>query len=590
MRMNQPKLRILLAGLTAFCAIFLLTYYAYGQRNEFDARAPYGDALEQPPAPAEMALAEAAPAPVSCRYGVAYLPGFQQSLQWVPTLGAGWYINFGIAGAPVNSAEFAPVVRLRQNWAVDAQGNRLYRLPTYTFNPPLVYQYLDQNNRLQNGLGAYIANSPGQLWIIGNEPDVNNDVQDNIFPQVYARAYHDAYQFIKRMDPTARVAVAGLSMMTPGRLQYLTLVWDTYRQTYGTDMPVDVWNMHLYILEERNPLNTLEYGDGKIALGTDPAIAKLSSNNTASFCPNPYASDTPSNDPRPDVYCISEHDSARIFSEQVIAMRQWMKARGQQNKPLIISEFGLLFPYVLDPGGTYNRTDEFVRPFDPGRVTTYMNRTMDYMENTKDPNLGYPADENRLIQQWLWYSIVTDLEWSGGSSNLIINDYAQYPIGSSQALTPMGYNYLNRATTAAMASTSNLAGGEAANVIGSVSATSNKVNVTLTASFRNSGTLSIVDPVTVTFYAGSPGNTANPIGSAVYNPASSGAIAGCTWGDRNSERVSIRWNDLPVGNHTYWARIDSTNVIAETNEGDNNTTMGRVTIYPYSQSIPVINR
>ena len=188
-----------------------------------------------------------------------------------------------------------------------------------------------------------------------------------------------------------------------------------------------------------------EYGDGKIALGTDPALAKLSAQGNASLCPAPGAPDTDANDPRLDVYCRSEHDSVRIFIEQVKGMREWMKAHGQQNKPLIISEFGLLYAYVRDDNGQYYVQDEHGQPFAPARVTEYLRDTIAYLENAKDANLGYPADSNRLVQQWLWYSIVTDPESSGGSSNLINWDTFQTAApGDPAALTMICLLYTSR--------------------------------------------------------------------------------------------------------------------------------------------------
>lgn len=583
--MNQPKIRIFLAGLMAMCAMLVLAYYVAGQQGDFDARAPFGDTGIQEPRSLESIQNLDTLVPTSCRHGVGYVPNYSQSLAWTPTLNAGWYINFSAQnwGLRVNSATFAPVVRINQDFGPSGE-----RLPTYTFNPPLSYFYLDQDNKLQPGLGKLIVDNPGHFWIVGNEVDVNNAAQDNIYPEVYARAYHEAYHTIKRIDPSAKVAVAGLSMMTPGRLQYLSIVWDTYRAVYGVDMPVDIWNMHLYILEERNPNNQNEYGDGKIALGTDPALAKLTSNGNANLCPNPNAPDTPENDPRHDVHCRAEHSSVRIFREQVYAMRQWMKERGQQNKPLIISEYGLLYPYLDgQPNGSCEfLQDENQRCFNPVRVTTYLNDTVSFLENTKDPTLGYPADENRLVQQWLWYSIVTHPEWSGGSSNLLVDNFANYAPGDPAALSMMGQAFKQRAS--AQLGTSNLVGGIAYDAAGSIESPANTTSVTLTASFRNSGTRSIIEPAVVTFYSDQA--LTKVIGSVTYDPIKSGAITGCTWDGRNSEQVSIRWNDLPVGTYNYWAKIDSNSVIVESSEADNITTKGTVTIYPYALKIPVVQR
>jgi hypothetical protein len=38
-------------------------------------------------------------------------------------------------------------------------------------------------------------------------------------------------------------------------------------------------------------------------------------------------------------------------------------------------------------------------------LKTFMRETFDFLVNTQDPELGYPADGNRLVQQWLWYSV-----------------------------------------------------------------------------------------------------------------------------------------------------------------------------------------
>jgi hypothetical protein len=404
-------------------------------------------------------------------------------------------------------------------------------------------------------------------------------------PDIYAKGYHDAYHYIKRIDPSARVAIAGLSMMTPGRLQYLDIVWDTYKKLYGTEMPVDVWNMHLYILEERNVNNPDQYGDGKIALGTDPALAKLSSYGSAAVCPPP-GNDSPGADPRADTYCRAEHDSLRIFKEQVYAMRNWMKAHGEQDKPLIISEYSLLYPY-LEPkpnDGCEFLQDEHQRCFSPTRVTKFLRDTVAFMEDTAEPALGYPKDGNRLVQQWLWYSIVTEPYWSGGSSNLITRDYQNYEPGAAAALTTMGQVFQQEATSRVGAS--NLSGGEGQGVTAYLQAPAKTTSAVITASFRNSGTKSVIAPFEVTFYK-DPALT-QVIGKATVEPAATGAVTGCTWEYRNNERVSIEWKNLTVGTHYYWAKIDSGGTIAESSEADNVTTRGKVVVNKFSNFAPVV--
>jgi hypothetical protein len=582
MRSNNhyKKIWALSGGLLTILVVAIFALKTAAENGKFDPRAPqinvglFNDEIEP-----NVYINSNALEATNCRYGVSYSAG--NSLPWVSTVKAGWYLNFTASAPRVNTAEFASVISVKQ---VIQNG---VRQPRVVFNPPLTYYYLDDMNSVRPGLGTLVARNPGRIWLVGNEPDVDNQLQGNTMPDVYARAYHEAYHFIKQADPTAKVAVGGLSMMTPGRLQYMTIAWNTYRATYGTDMPVDLWNMHLYILEERNPNNPNQYGDGKIALGTDPSLAKLSSLGQSQLCPALGAADIPANDPRHDVYCRSEHDSVRIFREQIYAMRQWMKDRGQQNKPLILSEFGLLYPYLGGDGGPVCEflQDEHQRCFNPARVNKFMQDTIAFMENTKDPNLGYPQDENRLVQQWLWYSMVTDPASSGGSSNLIRTNYQDFPPGDPAALTQMGQTYRQEASRTG---TTNLAAGQARNYTSFATAPNNRGSAVLTVNFRNSGIQSVVQPFKVTFYSNA--NLTNEIGSVTYDPTRDGAVSGCTWGGRNNEQVSIVWNNLTVGTHQYWVKIDSDNVVTETNNNDNVTGPGVVTIHPKGLYVPVVNR
>ncbi|MER2598786.1 MAG: hypothetical protein ABTQ73_04655, partial [Caldilineales bacterium] len=57
-------------------------------------------------------------------------------------------------------------------------------------------------------LSVIAAANPGEIWLIGNEPDVM--WQDNTSPASYVTAYHGAYHAIKAGDPTARVAIGGI--------------------------------------------------------------------------------------------------------------------------------------------------------------------------------------------------------------------------------------------------------------------------------------------------------------------------------------------------------------------------------------------
>ena len=92
------------------------------------------------------------------------------------------------------------------------------------------------------------ARHPGQVWIIGNEPDVI--WQDNVSAERYAAVYHDLYKIIKLSDQTAMIAVGGVSQATPLRLQYLAQVLQNYQEVYLDPMPADWWTVHGYVLRE----------------------------------------------------------------------------------------------------------------------------------------------------------------------------------------------------------------------------------------------------------------------------------------------------------------------------------------------------
>ncbi len=506
--------------------------------------------------------------PVNCRYGVNNLTG-RSSNQWISTLGAGWWIDFSWEpkGPTVPSAsEHYPQIRIRQNRVGDTF------LPTYVVTPAL--------NFSEDGLGTAVLNNPGHIWLVGNEMDVDNITQDSMMPDMYAQAYYDVYHYIKGLDNNAQIANAGLSMMTPGRMQYLDIVWDTYQTLYGEPMPVDVWNMHLYILSEIRPWDG-GYSDGKVALGTDPDIAIKA----------PYAGQPPATEcAKEDVYCRAEHDDMDIFIEQVNNMRLWMKDHGQQDKPLILSEYSQLYPFVdyddpVNPTECY-LMDEFGHCFTANRVTQYMQNTMNYLATATDPALGYPQDGNRLVQQWNWFSMVTFPGTTGSSSDLLKQNYADFDYGDPAAFTQMGNAYQD--LVAAQPTSVNLVAGNAANAVGHLVAPATTADVTLSVSFRNAGTTSIIDPFEVTFYADAAMDIDDEIGTAVVDPTTQGAINGCAWG-RNSDTASVLWTDLDVGTHNFWVKIDSNDAIDdETNENDN-VTSGQVTIFPRANRLPTIS-
>lgn len=94
-----------------------------------------------------------------------------------------------------------------------------------------------------------VRNNPGATWLIGNEADYRRH-NDQATPEAYARIYHDVYTTIKALDPSARIAANSLATVSTLRLAWLDQVWDSYREQFGQDMPVDAWTIHSYTVNE----------------------------------------------------------------------------------------------------------------------------------------------------------------------------------------------------------------------------------------------------------------------------------------------------------------------------------------------------
>ncbi len=250
----------------------------------------------------------------------------------VSQLDADWYVNFGVRTDPPSQSglRYIPTIRLSD-----------------TGYSPSQVTIVD-----------YANDHPGTLWLIGNEPDA--PAQDCVTPANYAQLYHELYHLIKGADPSAKIAIGGVVQATPLRLQYLDLILQEYQNRYGAMIPVDVWNVHGFILQEK--------ADGwgcQIPCGLSATQGRL--------------------------YTIEQHDDMTIFQQQIVAFRQWMANKGERDKPLIVSEYGILMPGLLG----------FYEP----RVETVMLATFDYFVNTTSASLGYESDGNRLVQAWNWYSL-----------------------------------------------------------------------------------------------------------------------------------------------------------------------------------------
>jgi hypothetical protein len=262
-------------------------------------------------------------------FGVAMSPVDQYD---VGQLHAGWYLNWGADPEPEwpEGMEFAQMVRVRGGSA-SPSGQDLERIAR--------------------------AN-PGSLWLVGNEPDVL--AQDGLEPAEYARIYHDVYTLLKSADPSCQVAIGGVTQPTPLRLQYLDMVLDAYTALYGQTIPVDVWNVHGFILREERGSWGVDIPPG---ISVDQGL----------------------------LLEMEDHDDVEIFQQQILAFRGWMAEKGERDKPLIVSEYGILLPPEYG--------------FSPERVKAFLYASFDFFLTATDADVGYPADGNRLVQRWLWYSL-----------------------------------------------------------------------------------------------------------------------------------------------------------------------------------------
>jgi len=274
---------------------------------------------------------------------------------WAGALESGWYLTW--------SVEKRSSGQIPEHWQTVRLGsNCMYPILSYSRWAAALY--------------------PGSVWIIGNEPDVI--WQDNVTPEEFARLYHDAYQAIKAADPTARLAVGGISQGTPLRLAYLDRVLAEYQRLYHGVLPADWWTVHGYVLREQHQSWGVEI---------PPGFSNLQG----------------------VLREVKDHGRLDLFEEQIVAFRRWMANNGFRNTPLALTEFGILMP------AKYGYPTDF--------VVQYLYNTFDWLQNIKDDQLGLPSDANHLVQRWAWFSLAYDLYPSPNLGNLATGELT--PIGAA---------------------------------------------------------------------------------------------------------------------------------------------------------------
>lgn len=434
----------------------------------------------------------------NCRFGVGerHYPVVSYN---VSSLNVGWYADWQTQTSPPQpgGAEYVQMLHVTTGG-------------TYLPSGPTLEERIDAN--------------PGALWLIGNEPDCVH--QDNVLPQEYAQAYHDAYTFIKGRDPTAKVSAGGIVQPTPLRMQYLDVVLDIYASLYGEPLPTDAWNIHSYILRE---VTQAAYPDTYWGADVPPGIAA----------------------DHGMLYEIEDTDRLDIFQERLVQFRQWMQDRGYRDKPLIITEYGTLMPH------SYQGWDE-----ERGRV--FMYGTFDFLLTANDPDLGYPTDENRLVQRWLWYSL-DDTGYGGPLFDPVTQD-----------ILPMGTYF--GAYTGAISPTVDLFAVDVGQVGLIPYSPTRTVTVTLRARVSNVGNVPITQPVAVRFLD-DEGHQIGP------DQVISETMAGCA----EAWSVTATWPDVLPGAHVVRVVVDPEQEVSEGNES-NNEVVGVVLVAKQRVFIPLVTR
>ena len=458
----------------------------------------------------------------NCRFG---LGGNVVSFN-VAALNSGWHMDWLTQLNPSRpqGSEYFQVVRLKST-----SGG-------YTFTPSVAT------------LQAILDQNPGATWLIGNEPD--SPFQDNLRPEVYARAYHDLYALIKQRDPSAQVGAGNIVQPTPLRMQYLDRVLSAYQQLYGAWLPTDLWSIHSYILREIDPSDPEAYPIGPYEVWG--AYIPLGMTVT-----------------RGTLYTYSDMFSLPIFQQRLIDFRGWMRDRGYGDKPLYITEFGTLFPYIpynADPGGPFNFQDEHGVEMDEARTAAFMTGTFNLLRQLTSASVGYAPDGGHLVQRWLWYS-VSDTTFGGPLFD-----------PGTQARRPLGDVFASY-TSAISPEVDLLAVSVRAEPSGPVTI-GEAQTVTLKAVVANSGNVSVTPPITVAFYSGQPLS-----GTLIDSRVITFPLNGCG----TTAEVSVTWPNLMSGVYPIYIEITSSRFVSETHLA-NNVVAGQVLLVPVRAYLPVVNK
>ncbi|MDF1515454.1 MAG: hypothetical protein P1S60_16715 [Anaerolineae bacterium] len=484
------------------------------------------------------------PLPTSnlCRLGYA---GTTSSLKDYPAhlvepLRAEWLINFHVNEWDLlaDGMRLGPTVWIKQ-WKEEG-GQPVLTDHDAPYAEPYTYYVSPPIDALQRFAQAH----PGQVWMLGNEIERRDWAwyksdgsyggslgQSEILPEVYARAYHEVYHAIKAADPTARIANGSVIFPTPLRLEYYTRMWDEYYRLYHSDMPVDVWQIHLYVLPEKRNANGAD-----IPAGIDDVDEGWFIYDTITET------------------ILANKDFSHVPG-LVRDFRQWLKDRGQQNKPLFITEMAVTYPEWVPEGD-----------FSPEAVRDdYMYPVLDMVFHDTDYDLGMPDDDYRLVQSVWWWSFNMDFGYYNAdgefrqayNGNLVWSGLgppknAPNPVGLS-TLGQYWVEYVSQINAKP-----NLRP-YAIKTTGAHADSGSPITATVQLQILNNSEVAATRPFTVTFRDADTGQLVEEV-------VVSQVVEGC--GDKTTIPV-IAWPNLAPGMHKLRVNVDSGRSVVEQDETDN---------------------
>ena len=324
------------------------------------------DAQSQSLAPNQAVSAQAA-----CHFGIAVLDNLHSPWAGVDlsTLGAGSYLNWGHVETmpPAANINYMRVINLFDD-------------PYYTY--------------VKSGLPSWVESYPGSTWLVGNEPDSETSDQNHISAETYAQRYFEVATIIRQLDPTAKIAFGQIMQPSPMRLYYLTLAMNRLAQLAGgvaqAHALIDIYSLHAYMLNELpiyGPDGKMQSWGAGVPIGYDPAT---------------WPAPEEIHPERGETYKVYD---INLFKTHIIAFRQWVADQGEQDKPVYITEFGVLFP---PEGNPYLYASD-------GDTANFMDQAYDFMLGYKDSKIGFAGDDFRLVQNWIWFSLNDARTQYGGS-------------------------------------------------------------------------------------------------------------------------------------------------------------------------------